>query len=361
MPLEEKKKRLGIPDDVDRLCRRQVESFRGYSAYHLEENFDFGPNDVLVRFQKGKMANLKNTQSFDTSQLVNVRTKAIAALMDRLYGEAGFADVMDDLDLIIPFSFSDMSTAPRQQIPTLTFSKEQNSNNIVIPSINNLVGYAEIEHVSMYDYPLLDKNDEACFVGSLTNIYWNGKGIAANQRLQLANYAKGEECPFFARVLPPKTYDEEEFAKVYAEVTEVFPNLASGEEFSQQKERVEIRKQLDYKYQLCVDGHVCAWARLPWQLYANCVPIKIRNPDFKFMEWYYPLLDFSKDCLEINMDQLPEVIEWLKNDPEEQMAISQRGKSFVQQYINPDLGQRILLWTILLLSEKQQLFLPELQ
>jgi len=359
MPLEEKRKILEIPEEIDALCRSQVSSFKGYSAYDIEENYKFGTNDILVRFQQGKMANLKNFDSFESSKLVNVRCKAIASMMDTLHKR--FPEIMEDLDLIIPFSFSDMSTAPRQRIPSLTFSKEQSSNNILVPSVNNLVGYAEMEHVAMYDTPLLHKKDEACFVGSLTNIHWNGKGMASNQRLQLAAYSKGPECPFFARIIPPKDFNEERFNEIYKEVCEHFPSLADGNEVYFQDKRIELREQLQYKFQLCVDGHVCAWARLPWQLGSNSVPIKIRNPDFKFMEWYYPLLDFGKDCVEINMDQLPEVLEWLKDDPEEQLAISERGKSFIDKYINGELGQRILLWTILLLSDKQQLYLQELE
>jgi len=305
------------------------------------------------------MANLKNQEAFDRSFLVRTRCQAIALVLNKMYPE--YEEIMSDLDLIIPFSFSDQATSPRQSIPSLTFCKEPGSNNILIPSINNLVGFAEFEHVGMYDVPLLHKSDKMCFAGSLTNIHWNGKGIKHNQRLQIADMASTREN-LFARIVPPKEYDDDDFKKVYDEVTTVFPSLADSDSFREKPERVSMEDQLkNYRFHLCIDGHVCAWARLPWHLLANVVPIKIRNPDFDFMEWYYPLLNKSRHFLEVDMDQIDEVYEWLKNDVEAQLDISRAGREFVETYISTDLGQRIFLWTLLLMSEKQQLFLKELE
>jgi len=356
IPLEKKREILEIPPMVDQLVRREVESFHGLSPYYIQDNFKSGPSEIICRFQGNKMANLTNLEGFQKSKLINVRCTAIAHFMAELYNK--YSAIMEDMDVIVPFSFSDMSTAPRQRIPSLTFCKSPNSNNILIPSVNNLVGYAELEHVAMYDYPLLEKRDEMCFVGSFTNVEWNGKGMEHNQRLQIAALA-AEHPQLYSKLIAPKDFGES-FKEVHAKAIELFPALADPEIFTTQYDNVEIKDQLHRKYQICVDGHVCAWARLPWQLGSNSVPIKIRNPDFAFKEWYYPLLDFNKHCLEINLEDLDEVFEYLVHSPDEQLAIAGRGKTFVEEYITPDLGQRILLWTILLLSEQQQLFLPEL-
>ena len=46
--------------------------------------------------------------------------------------------------------------------------------------------------------------------------------------------------------------------------------------------------QLEYKYQLSVDGDTCAWVRFPWQMLSGSVPLKVDSPK---IEYFYPSIE----------------------------------------------------------------------
>ena len=354
------REKLGIPHEVAKIVKHQVSFFNGFSLNYIHDHYKLGPTDLIMRFQGNKIGVVKNQEVMSASRVVEVRCQLLLQIIEQdLYPR--FGGLMDDLDLVIPFCFSDKSGSPLQHIPAMVFSKERYSNNILIPSINNLGSYKEYEYIDNTDKPLFHKHDKMCFAGSLTNIYWNGHGIEHNQRLQIGELAAENPDDFHCRVMKPPKFGDEEWSTVCGEVESNFPLLYHNGIFVEEEEKMSLQEQLSYKFQLCIDGHTCAWARLPWQMRSNSVPIKIRNPQDDFVEWFYYLLDPSKHFLEVDLHRLVEAYEYIKREPERQLEISNAGKEFVDKYLNNDLGQRIFLYTLLLLNQKQTVTLSDIE
>jgi hypothetical protein len=88
-------------------------------------------------------------------------------------------------------------------------------------------------------------------------------------------------------------------------------------------------------------------------MYSNSLPIKVRNRKTSWREWFYPLLDFSKHCIEADIDDLEEVYESLENNKQLQEDIIYTGKQFVQKYWNKNLAIDVLVQTLYLLNKIQ--------
>jgi hypothetical protein len=335
--------------DIVKLVAREVTPFKGFTCNHIIQNYQCGVSDMVLRFRRGEIAILSNGELMDNKQIVSVRCRLLANVLAELYQT--YQEEMDQLDLVIPVCLSDTNETHLQDIPCLVFSKTSFSNNIVIPSVNNLAGQWELDHVHAWDKPLYMKSDTLCFVGSLTGRQDSPESLKGNSRLQIA--AKASANPYyFCKIMRPPQVTEEDFAGLINRCREVYPDLQDNI-FMNQEDKIHLNQQLDFKYQICVDGHTCAWARLPWQMGANCVPIKIRNRRHAWREWYYPLLDSSKHFLEVDVDELDDAYMFLINNPQIQDDINEEGKSFVKTYIDRELAMRVFLQTLLLLNETQ--------
>jgi hypothetical protein len=165
--------------------------------------------------------------------------------------------------------------------------------------------------------------------------------------------AKASNNPnYFCRLLRPPKMEEEPFVAAMARCKEIHPNL-SDEIILNHEQKLPLRDQLEYKFQICIDGHTCAWARLPWQMKANCVPIRIRNRQHAWREWFYPLLDSSKHFLHVDIDEVDMAYDYLVNTPHAQEDINQAGKRFVNKYLSKEMALNVFIQTLLLLNEKQ--------
>jgi len=347
---------LKIPDEVEKLIEKQVEAFN-FSLDYIENHYKMGESDLIVRFQKGKVGILKGQENFKDKAIVGARCRFISEIVEKAHEEHG---VLGGLDLVIPMCFSDKSNAAMQHIPCLAFSKEAYSNNILIPSLNNLGSYPEFEYVDMEDLPLFHKHDKMCFAGSVTNIACDGYGIQENQRLKVAEMAAYSPDHFYCDVIMPPGFDEEEWGEVKKDIFSAFPALKGSKVFKDVESRTALATQFRYKYQVCVDGHVSSWARLPWQLKSNSVVLKIRNRFKDYIEWYYPLLENGTHFLEMDIDSLMDVYVHLREEPEQQMSLCENASAFVDKYISVEMGKNVFLYTLLLLNEKQTLILKDL-
>jgi len=334
-----------VSPEIYKLVERQVDQFKNFTSGHVMNRYPLGGSDLIVRFKGHETQILKNIELFQEKQIVNARCRLLASYLE---DAAKIYPQIQDLDLIIPVCFSDTSDAPLQDIPCLVFSKTAFSNNILIPSPNNLVGHWEVETVNAFDSPIQDKTEMMCFVGSFTG---NLEDLANNIRLKLA--AQASNSPnYFCRLIRPPNMEEERFANVLVESKKLYPELSDDIILNDEK-KMGLIDQLEYKYQICVDGHTCAWARLPWQMKANCVPIKIRNHRHNWQEWFYPLLQPNKHFLEVDISEVDMAYDYLNNNPQACRDISEAGKAFVDKYCGPKLALDVFVQTLLLLNEKQ--------
>jgi hypothetical protein len=339
-----------VPDEVFDLIEKQTSSFKSFfTPKYLLENYKYGPSDILVFFDKGKLGIVGNGELYKEKMIVNVRANMIAQLMNM--AQQKHPEIVNNLNLVVPFCFSDKSDTPINQIPCLSFSKAEFSNNIVIPSIDNYCAVEPtfLQRVDQYDISLSQKENRMCFFGSWTGNV--GDKVSDNPRLLLAAQATKSDN-IVCRLSRPPMFPEDSFLASIKRANELYPEL-NNEIILNTGETVDISEQLKYKYQLCVDGHTSAWSRLPWQMYSNSIPIKVRNRKTSWVEWFYPLLDFSKHCIEADVEDLQEVYESLENNKQLQEDIVYSGKQFVQKYWNQNLAMDVLVQTLYLLNQIQ--------
>lgn len=74
-----------------------------------------------------------------------------------------------------------------------------------------------------------------------------------------------------------------------------------------------LTEQIQYKYQLYIDGWTNSWSRAFWQLLSNCVMLK---PSSNSIQWYYDGLVANVHYVAINsaLSDLIDKIYFLKNN-----------------------------------------------
>lgn len=338
-----------VSDEIYGLIENQIAPFRSYmSAEYLLDKYNYGVSDVMIHFNQGAMDIVGNQDLFHSKNIVNVRAKMFGQLMQ--YAMQKYPSIMSSLNLTIPFCFSDTSDLPLQAIPCLVFSKAAYSTNILIPSLDNIFQSNHLQQVDLYDTPLSQKENRMCFFGSFTGNVVDK--IKDNTRLQIAAKAANSDS-IVCRISRPPMFPEDSFQEAINRANDIHPEL-NNEIILNDERGIGIPDQLRYKYQLCVDGHVSAWSRLPWQMYSNCIPLKIRNSKKSWIEWFYPLMDFSKHCIEIDIDDIEDVYREIESNKQMQEDISQSGKEFIKKYWDQNLAIDVFIQTLKLLNEIQK-------
>jgi len=344
---------MSLPTEVRQIIESETSTFKNYSTDYIVKNYQLGDSDMILRFKRDEVLVLKKPEN--ERFLVEARSSSLAAWMyeiNKLY-----PGKLKDLDLTIPVCFSDTSNTPLQEIPCLVFSKTSFSNNILMPSLNNMLDSPEIHVVNAIDSPTHKKSPSVCFAGSLTGNTSNdiGNNVRIQLLKELIEWDENSMCLRLVR--PPKMENgEERFENTILEIAKMMPNqgIENIKKYVVNSEqKLSIQEQLKFRYQLCVDGHTCAWARLPWQMQSNCVPIKIRNKRHDWKEWFYYLLNPCKHFLEVDIEDLSIAYEYLKNNPQAENDIVQAGKDFVSKYYSSDFAKEVLMETLILLNKKQ--------
>ena len=335
-----------VSDEIYRLIEDETASFKNFSTDYIVNNYKLGVSDLIVRFKSGDLQIIKNRELIDSKKIVNIRSRLLAAYVDD--ARKKYPEIVNNWDFTIPVCFSDTSDDPLQEIPCLVFSKTAFPTNILMPSPNNLIGHWEVDRVRAFDGPLHTKTNKMCFIGSLTG---NTELMDINMRARVASELA--ECDdAWCRLLRPPQSDDDYWDNILKSLKTTYPNIPD-DFIINQHQKIEIEEQIKHKYQICVDGHSCAWARLPWQMSANCVPLKIRNPRHNWKEWFYPLLNPNKHFLEVDIQELLQAYNYLETNPQAQLDIAEAGKSFVQDYCSSELALDVLVQTLDLLNTKQ--------
>lgn len=114
---------------------------------------------------------------------------------------------------------------------------------------------------------------------------------------------------------------------------------------------MSIEEQIQYKYQLLIDGHSCAYSRAYWQLFSNCLLFKQQSDA---VQWYYGALIPFVHYVPIKSDlsDLIEKIQWAKSHDREVQNISLKAQEFARENLT---FERIFQYMHLLLLEYSKL------
>ncbi len=94
--------------------------------------------------------------------------------------------------------------------------------------------------------------------------------------------------------------------------------------------RLSIKDQIKYKYQLLIDGNSCAYSGGFWRLFSNCVILKQSSES---IQWYYRAIHPNVHFLPVNSDMsnLAEVIQWAMAHDEETKKVSEQAQAFANE------------------------------
>jgi hypothetical protein len=92
---------------------------------------------------------------------------------------------------------------------------------------------------------------------------------------------------------------------------------------------LSVEEHVEYKYQLLIDGHSCAYSRAYWQMFSNCVIFKQTSEN---IQWYYRALQPFVHYIPVHWDMsdLVEMIFWAIDHDEEAEQISNRAQDFAK-------------------------------
>ena len=114
---------------------------------------------------------------------------------------------------------------------------------------------------------------------------------------------------------------------------------------------MSIEQQLQYKYQLLLDGNSCSYSRAYWQLFSNSLIFKQASDA---VQWYsralIPFVHYVPIAEDVS--DLVEMMNWAKTHDKEARAISLRAQKFANENLTYD---KILQYFYLLLSEYSKL------
>lgn len=337
---------------LENLVEKEADNYRYYENWEPVDN-----SHIVVEFNNSRVVPKQDLSGY--RQLVQIRFANFARLYNMIASSnPGYAKA---INLTIPMCLSDKSDTPIAKQPALVFSKESYSNNILIPSYDQLMSLSlQFDTVDDNDIPFLNKESKCCFVSSLTNIYWNHRGIEHNERLKVCDLAAKNPDLFYAHISQPPGFNPQEWKSVCMDIMEFFPELYRSDVFvAEGHVRLPIKDQLFYKYLISVDGHTSAWSRLPWQMYSNSIPIKVRNRHHDFIEWFYPLLNKSKHLIETDIQDIIEIKRTLDRDKQLAQDIAEAGRSFVNEFLHQETAVKYLFSTLLRLSRLQGIYSDE--
>ncbi len=206
---------------------------------------------------------------------------------------------LPNLDFIV--SLHDVISNPdRLPVPILTFCKDLRNDKhaILIPDAEVLKGYHGIMSDVRLAYktnPWHTKRPKAIWRGATTGGSFtmeNYRTFPRTQAIEVSlQYPELVDARFTALVQGAQNLK-----------TELKPYMGNT---------LNMLGQLNYKYQLLIDGNSCAFSRAYWQLFSNSVILKRTSP---FTQWYYKALQPYVHYIPIAYDlsDLPEKIEWAK-------------------------------------------------
>lgn len=117
------------------------------------------------------------------------------------------------------------------------------------------------------------------------------------------------------------------------------------------KNQVSIYGHLRYKYQILVDGYTCAFQRIHWQLFSNCLIFKQTSPD---RQWFYRALRPYVHYIPVahDLNDLIEKIEWAKKHEREAQRLIKNANRFAKEHLQ---YEDVMLYFTLLLKEYSKL------
>jgi hypothetical protein len=224
------------------------------------------------------------------------------------------------------------------QAPVFTWCrhKERGKRAVCFPDYEALNGnYTFLQEVSLgfRKYPWGNKQNLAVWRGAPTGLGIVDTELLDRPRTQLVQMS----------ILFPQFID--------ARLTGLYPGQNRDILGPLLGNPLSVSEQLQYKYQILVDGHVSAFSRAYWELFSNCVIFKHESP---WYQWFYSQLQPYVNYIpyEADASDLVEQLMWAMQHDEEAHQISRNANDFANNNLK---HSDVMLYVYLLLTKYAQL------
>lgn len=247
------------------------------------------------------------------------------------------APKLPDMNFLV--SFRDHLDHVDLGVPIFVFAKHPSgSSHILMPDFEALTGYPQVLPATRRGsekYPWENKRAKCIWRGATT-----GSDFSAKDFLELSR------SKFVQMSLEHPELIDARFTKLVQckdpkHVKKKFNNHFGS--------YLSIEEQLQYKYQLILDGNTCPYSKLYWGLFSNALLLKEETGS---VQWYYSALKPRIHYLPVGKN-LIEMIKWSREHDLEAKEIANNSKLFAETNLT---YKRNIQYLFLLLKNYNRLF-----
>jgi hypothetical protein len=289
-----------------------IAPFSSESLCVVMNSLDYGPPPQLIRYRirQGRLS----IHSFRDIRL-NERTLASTQALHRLCRTYRMSDC--DFILTLHDAFTYVTSTP-PVAPVFSFAKDclKDENVLLFPDFEILRGYKPF-YKETHILPWSQKKPLAIWRGGTTGGEYTLDNLHSFPRVRLIQFSKKfpellDAC-FNTHCLDSSLAEELGHLGLMGNT-------------------LSVEQQLEYKYQILIDGNSCAYSRAYWQLFSNALMFKI---DSNNVQWYYkdlrPYIHYVP--VKEDLSDLGDQIEWAKEHDEEAQAIVRRANVFAKEHL----------------------------
>ncbi|MDN3504647.1 MAG: glycosyl transferase family 90 [Rhabdochlamydiaceae bacterium] len=250
----------------------------------------------------------------------------LTSLLTQLQNDLG----LPDLEFI--YFEADGVSSPRQIpqsfAPILAGSKIKGMGNVILfcdPTYSNSSNDS-YNWSQTYD-KVLQLNSQWDWDEKIDLLLWRGANTGTNEIYTKNNWhtltrgrlvALSEDIPFlidakFSHILPWKTNNMKELSSV----------------LPMADERMDLEKQIQYKYQIAIDGDTCSYPGIKWRLLSNSL---LFLPESELITWFMPALKPYVHYVPIKKDysDIIHILDWAEDNDEKCHQIADQGSYFAK-------------------------------
>ncbi|MCF7852156.1 MAG: hypothetical protein K9M07_02825 [Simkaniaceae bacterium] len=261
---------------------------------------------------------------------------------NRYYGEEGICkEVIQKLLSVIPLPDVDClyyksngpiyrDQLPKTLAPLLAGYKHESCKNVILyhyPYFD--VGKKTIRDWEMVGNTVIDINKTSPWEDKINMLIWRGETNGMEAIYTPENWTKVNRGKVVGLTLSHPMLVNARFTKIIPWKVSEIDRLKARLPLS---EPLSLRAQIQYKYQICLNGDTCSSSGSLWKLLSNAL---VFIPDSPLKMWFHLFIIPWKHYIPIRADfsNLIQSIEWAKKHDEEAKQIAEKGSLFTQKHL----------------------------
>ena len=228
------------------------------------------------------------------------------------------------------FEITKINKTPNFDIPILCSSLSNNcrkmyNNSVLIPNLYYYNNWIPIDEIKTHDLEYKNKKKAMNFSGGWSN----------DTRLAYFIWrSKKNTNEIVGNLLPSFGFKKKGYEKYFNE------------------NRVSFKEQLQYKFQVSMDGCSTSWDGLIWKMYSNSLVLKLNQ---KYHEYWYSLLNKTNIFQCNTFDEMYHIMKTIDENSNEVKEMHRNKKKLAKLLMNDDFNKKYLRGILLELTKIQNM------